>query len=345
MQNLKNFKFLQIGLGSMGKRRIRNLLYHGIKRKNISGFDPREDRCLEANKKYSIKAFSSFKEALKKIDADAYIISSPPDTHWPYFLHAARSKKHLFVEHPTTDRGYKELLRLMDGSFVAVPSCTLRFHPAVKIIKKIIDKKQIGEVISFQYHLGQYLPLWHPWEDFRKVYFSKKKTGACREMFAFELGWLSHALNLREISKILGLTEKLSDLDMSADDAYLAILKFKDGTVGNMTIELLSKKPFRTLRVIGSSGVLQWEWQDNEIKIFNAKSDNWKIIKLEKGKSEKNYVTTEDMYEEEIERFLCAIEKKCAYPFTFEENQRYLKVGFALEKSARTQRQCLLNKI
>lgn len=338
MQNLKNFNFLQIGLGSMGKRRIRNLLYHGIKKENISGFDPQKSRCLETNKKYGTETFSNYQKALKKTNPDAYIISSPPDTHWPYFLYAAKNKKHLFVEHPTTDRGYKELLGLMDGSFIAVPSCTLRFHPAVKMIKKIISEKQIGEIFSFQYHLSQYLPFWHPWEDFRKVYFSKKKTGACREMFAFELSWLSHALDLQRVSKILGFTEKLSDLDMSADDAYSAILKFKDGTVGNMTIDLLSRKPFRTLRIIGSGGVLQWEWQDDEIKIFNAKSNDWKIVKLKKGKSEKDYITTEDMYEEEIGHFLRAIEKKYPHPFTFEENQRYLQVLFALEKSAKTQR-------
>ena len=322
----------------MGKRRIRNLLFCGIKRENIFGFDPQEDRCLEASKKYGIKTFNGFKEAFKKANADAYIISSPPDTHWPYFLRAARNKKHIFVEHPTTDRGYKELLGLMDGSFVVAPSCTLRFHPAVKMIKKIIDKKQIGKTLLFQYHLGQYLPSWHPWEDFRKVYFSKKKTGACREMFAFELGWLSYALNLQGVSKVLGLTEKLSNLDMSADDVYSAILKFKGGVIGNMTVDLLSSKPFRTLRIIGTGGVLQWEWQDNEIKVSNEKSKNWKIIKLKKGKSEKNYVTTEDMYEEEIGHFLNAIEKGNAYPFTPKENQAYLKALFALEQSAKTQK-------
>jgi hypothetical protein len=56
------------------------------------------------------------------------------------------------------------------------------------------------------------------------------------------------------------------------------------------------------------------------------------------GKSEKDYVTTEEMYEEEIGHFLHAIEKRYPYPFTFEENLRYLKVLFALEKSAKTQR-------
>ena len=42
-------KFLVIGLGSMGKRRVRNLQY--LKAGEIIGFDLREDRCQETEKK------------------------------------------------------------------------------------------------------------------------------------------------------------------------------------------------------------------------------------------------------------------------------------------------------
>lgn len=343
MKSLKNFKFLVIGLGSMGKRRIRNLFYHNIKKENIIGFDSRKDRRAEAEKTYNIKTYKNFKEALK-INPDVYIISTPPDKHYIYFLQAAQNKKHLFVEHPVTDKGYEKLLSLTNGSFVAAPSCTLRFHPAVKLIKKIIEEKRIGKIFSFQYHLGQYLPSWHPWEDFRKVYFAKRNTGACREMFGFELVWLTFALKLGGISKIAGFTEKLSDLDMTADDRYSAVLKFKNKVSGNMVIDLISKKPFRTLRVIGFDGVLEWEWQENKIKIFKAKKINnnsdhkWQIIDLKKGKREKDYITTEDAYEEEMGYFLSAIQKKSKYPFTFKESLEYLKVVFALEKSAKLEK-------
>lgn len=176
MKKLKNFNFLQIGLGSMGKRRIRNLLFNDIKKENIFGFDIRKDRCQEVEKKYGIHTFGNFREALKQSNPRVFIISTPPDKHTKYFLYAARNKKHFFTEHPTTDKGYKELLKLDDGSFVAAPSCTLRFHPAIKTIKKMLDQKAIGKILSFQYHMGQYLPDWHPWEDYRDVYFFLKKN-------------------------------------------------------------------------------------------------------------------------------------------------------------------------
>jgi len=41
-------KFLVVGLGSIGKRHIKNLLKLKIKKQDIFGFDPREDRIKEA---------------------------------------------------------------------------------------------------------------------------------------------------------------------------------------------------------------------------------------------------------------------------------------------------------
>lgn len=326
----------------MGKRRIRNLVHHGVRPENIFGFDPRADRRLEAEQKHGITTFPSFKKAADVVKPDVYVISSPPDTHYPYFLHAARNKKHLFVEHPTTDKGYRELIGMSDGSFVTAPSSTMRFHPAIKQIKKIIAENKIGKILSFQYHLGMYLPDWHPWEDFRDVYFSKKKTGACREMFDFELIWLTDVLNLGKVGRVKGFTEKLSDLDMSADDHYSAILKFvnkdKSKTIGSIVIDLLARKPLRTLRVIGAKGVLDWEWQDNVIKVFDVEKKKHTVVELKKGRSEKQYVTTEDMYEEEIGHFLNAIKNKTPHPFSFTENWEYLKVLFALEKNARSKK-------
>lgn len=45
-------KFLVVGLGSIGKRRIRNLQY--IDAGEIIGFDLRADRCDETKEKFGI---------------------------------------------------------------------------------------------------------------------------------------------------------------------------------------------------------------------------------------------------------------------------------------------------
>ncbi len=334
MGNLKDFKFLVIGLGSMGKRRIRNLLYHGVKSENIFGFNPTAQRCRRVTKLFKIKTTTSFVKAIKDFKPNVFIISSPPNQHAKYILYALKNKIHFFVEHPTEVSGYQEVIN-DNTKLVKAPSCSLRYFPAIKQMKKIIDSNKIGKVLSFQYHLGQYLPDWHPWEDYRKVYFSKKATGACREMFAFELGWLGYLLGLKA-KQIFGFNKKLSNLNMSADDYYSALVKFNNNIIGSMVIDVLSRAPFRTLRINGSQGVLEWEWQDYKIKIYSAQTKKWKIIKIEKGRSEKNYISTEDMYEEEIKYFLDAIVGKHKYPFSFKDNYHYLKALLALEESDRT---------
>ena len=44
---IKNsLKILVVGLGSMGKRRIRNLQH--LNQNDVIGFDPRDDRCKES---------------------------------------------------------------------------------------------------------------------------------------------------------------------------------------------------------------------------------------------------------------------------------------------------------
>ncbi len=334
---MRKLKFLQVGLGSMGKRRIRCLLHWGVKPEQITGFDLDEKQCKAVENKYKIKTFTNFQEAMAVSQPDAFIISTPPNQHSKYFLCAAKNRKHFFVEHTTVENGYRALEPLLNGSFVAARSCTFRYFPAVKKINKLVNNDTIGKILSFQYHLGQYLPDWHPWEDYRKVYFSQKETGACREMFPFELTWLTNLFK-SDVARVTGLIGKLSDLDMPADDIYSAILQFKNSIVGNVVIDVLARTPFRTLRIIGSAGVIEWEWLNYTIRIFGVKDKKWQTIKLAKGENEKGYVNTEDMYHEEIKKFLDAIQGKIKYPYSFREDWKNLKTLFALEKSAKTGR-------
>ncbi len=332
-----NHRFLQVGLGSMGKRRIRNLLFHGVLPEQIIGFDFSPERCQEVLEKHGVRAFTSYDEAEKEADPDVVIISTPPNLHHDYFLAAAKKKRHFFVEVTTSDAGYDELKPLLDSSFVAAPSCTFRYFPAIKKIKELVVAGSVGKVLSFHYHLGQYLPDWHPWEDYRQVYFAQKETGACREMYGYELIWLTDLLG-STVKKVTGFAGKLSDLDMTADDSYLSVVEFKSGVVGTLSIDVIARAPFRTLRLLGTDGVLDWEWQNYTIKIYSASTKEWTTISLKPGEQEKNYVTTEDMYQEEMLHFLDAIDGKQPYPYSFDEDRQVLRTLYALEESSKDQK-------
>ncbi|MEK7084799.1 MAG: Gfo/Idh/MocA family oxidoreductase [Patescibacteria group bacterium] len=320
-------KFFIVGLGSMGKRRIRNLFANG--EKDIIGFDIRADRNEEAKQKYGIRIVDF--SHTKPEDFDALIISTSPEAHGNYIRYAIQHRKHFFIEHPTNDDGYADIFA-DPAPTVKAPSCTMRFYTPIVMIKKLLDAGRIGKVLAFQYQMGQYLPDWHPWEDYRTVYFSKKETSACREMLPFELTWLNWLMGSR-VADISGTIKKVSDLDMDADDVVLATVRYGNGILGNILIDVISRKPVRTLRVLGSDGVLDWERFDHEIKIFHADSKTEEIIPVPKGNPETGYVNEEEMYVEEMKAFLDAIAGRAPYPYTFEENLSSLNALFQLVKN------------
>lgn len=313
----------------MGRRRIRNLQING--EKDIIGFDILPERGKEAEKKYGIRVIKDFKEISNK-DFDVIIISTPPDKHGDYIRFALKNKKHFFVEHPTKSDGYKDILRNKNLNIVKAPSCTMRFYRPIKMIRELLRSNRIGKILAFQYHMGQYLPDWHPWEDYRKVYFSKKETSACREMLPFELIWLNWLMNSSAVD-INGTITKISDLEMDADDIILANIRYKNKILGNIIIDVISRKPFRTLRVLGSHGVLDWERFDSVIRVYNAKSKITDVIDVPKGHPEKGYVNEEEMYNDEIKAFLDAVYGKAKYPFSFKENLVNLKMLETLMRS------------
>ena len=117
---------------------------------------------------------------------------------------------------------------------------------------------------------------------------------------------------------------------MEADDIALATLKYKNGIYGNVVIDVISRKPFRTLRISGSNGVLEWERFENMIRLYDATLKTSTLHPVPKGNPEASYVNEEEMYNDEIKAFLDGIYGKAPYPYTFEENLFNLQALFHL---------------
>lgn len=314
----------------MGKRRTRNL--RCLRAGEIIGFDPRADRRKEAEEKCKIKTFSDFDEAMAQ-DPDALVISTPPDLHVKYAMVAAKKDKHFFTEANVVDEGVDELIALCkDKKIVAAPSCTMRFHPAVKKIKELVDGGVVGKPLALTHHCGQYLPDWHPWEDYRKFYVAKKATGAAREIVPFELVWLTWVLG--DVDEISCFKGKLSKLDVKIDDAYQVIMRFRNGVLGHMLIDVIARAPHRVFRLLGEEGVIEWDWGSKVVRVFTAKDKKWAKYPVGEGKPEKGYTVGEKMYIEEMDQFLRAIKGKGKYPYTLEEDKKILAILYAAERSS-----------
>jgi len=325
-------KFLIVGLGSMGKRRIRNLQY--LKAGKIIGFDTREDRAKDAEEKYNIQAFTDFEEAMGQ-NPDALIISTPPDLHVKYALAAAKNNKHFFTEASVVDEGMNELIATCEGKqIVAAPSCTMRFNPSIKRIRELIDGGAIGNPLLFTYHSGQYLPDWHPWEDYRKFYVAKKETGAAREIVSFELVWLTWIFG--SVDTISCFKGRTGILDADIDDFYQVIMEFKNGLSGHLQVDVVSRVADRSCKIFGEEGVIFWNWGEN-VKVYEAKNKNWDEYPEKTGTSVEGYSEKikEEPYIEEMNSFIMATKREQKYPYTLEEDRVVLRLLNAAEESSK----------
>ncbi|MDE6927475.1 MAG: hypothetical protein K2P06_01985, partial [Muribaculaceae bacterium] len=62
------------------------------------------------------------------------------------------------------------------------------------------------------YHVGQYLPEWHPWENYQDFFVGDKRTNGCREIMAIEFPWLIETFG--EIREVSVLHDKMSHLNI-----------------------------------------------------------------------------------------------------------------------------------
>jgi len=123
-------KFLVIGLGSMGKRRIRCLKALG--ENDIIGFDIRKDRCEEVERKYGIKTFSDFQQAEKE-NPDVFIISVPSNFHHFYAMKAYEHKKHFFTESNFLSEGIDDLIKIEEEGGIFQPEYSVKTHEEMYI--------------------------------------------------------------------------------------------------------------------------------------------------------------------------------------------------------------------
>jgi predicted dehydrogenase len=331
-------KFLIIGLGSMGKRRIRNL--QSLGKTAIYGFDISEEKRKESEEKYQIKTFTNLSDAFSQ-NPDAIIISTSPEAHYQYADLAIKKNIPFFTELNLISEGLKEIVvRGEQKNIIMASSYDMRNIESIKKIKELINDNKIGKVTSFSYHVGQYLPDWHPWEDYRKFFGAKKETNACIELIPGEINWLQWIFG--DIESVTSLNGKFSNLEIDAPDTYQIILKFKKGLLGHYLVDIVSRYPYREIKIIGTEGTILWDHNKKIVKLFTAKDKLWKEFRESDGKIEEGYLHKEEPYIEEIRNFISALEKNKKYPYLLSQELENLKVLDAIKTSINNKKEIKL---
>ncbi len=323
-------KVLQLGLGSMGKRRVRNMQALGIK--DIVGYDLREDRRVEARKKYGIVTVDKLTGDLLS-GREAYIISTPPGSHNDCIKLALKYRKPAFVEASVLREGLLGFDREAKRRNVRImPSCTFRFHPAIKLIKSLVRGGKFGKICNFSYHMGQYLPDWHPWESIKDYYVSKRSTSGGREMVPYELTWIVDMMGMPK--SIFGYKGGNHDMGVDIDDTYAIAMNFK-GFQGTLLVDVVSRFATRSVIINLEKAQIRWNWEDKAVKLYDAAKKKWQKCKYLKGAAAKGYNLNivEDMYVEELSTFFNAVRTGKPFPNTLKEDVMMLSILEASENS------------
>jgi predicted dehydrogenase len=316
----------------MGKRRIRNLTHLGAG--ELMGFDLREDRRAEVAETFGIETFGDFDEALAA-KPDALVISTPPGLHMQYARAAVDNGMHFFAEADTVSEGMEDVARIAaEKGLVAAPSCTMRFHPSVKKIKELLAAGAIGEVMTFTHHCGQYLPDWHPWEDYRTFYVARRESGACREIVPFELVWLNWLMG--DVDTVVGMKDKRTDLEADIDDVYHLLMRYENGILGHLLVDVVARAPVRAVRILGSDGTLEWRASEKTVRVYSADEKTWTDYSEPEAEVVEGYseMSVEGMYIEEMDAFARACRGEKGYPFSLQEDERILNVLYDSERSS-----------
>ncbi|MFA7269346.1 MAG: Gfo/Idh/MocA family oxidoreductase [Sterolibacterium sp.] len=325
-------KFLVVGLGSMGKRRVRNL--QALDVATIAGFDVRDDRVKEATERYGIRGYQNFSLALEEFAPDALVISTGPAEHMDYAWTAFQHRIPCFIEASVVhaDRILALHQAAEEKGVIMAPSCTMRYFPGPRKVKELIAAGAIGKPLYFNYQTGQYLPDWHPWENVADYYVSRRETGGCREIVPFELAWLNDVFG--EPEPLALVKAKLGDIDADIDDVYHCLLRFPGGVIGNMTVDVLSRPTStRELRIIGSEGQIVFSADSKEVRHIRLGADDWIHHHLAEGTVEAQYINPEEPYIAEMADFIAAA-RECRqdrFPNTLLDDYKVLNILQRLE--------------
>ena len=271
-------KILQIGLGSMGKRRIRCLKENGVK--EIIAFDVNEKRREEVREKYRVAVFGSFGEAISS-NPDAVIISVPGYLHMEYIKKAVMNGKHVFVEVPfsLTNEGIDEIKKMTaDKKLVVAPGCQLLFHPPTITLKEWVKSEEFGKLLHVSYSMGTYLPDWHPYESITSFYASDmSKGGGNLDVIAQELVWLSWIVGSK-IKNVTSRIGKIGDLLLANNtpDHIELIVEYENDLMMNLHFDVNDRTHESYIRFAGENETAVWSKSAfNELKLYNAKKGEW----------------------------------------------------------------------
>jgi predicted dehydrogenase len=187
-------------------------------------------------------------------------------------------------------------------------------------IKEILDHGAVGRPVSSRAHWGEYLPNWHPWEDYRKSYSARADMGGGVALT------LSHPLDylrwlMGEAEVLWSAGKKASDLEIEVEDLAEFQLKFANGAFGSVHLDYFQQPAVHTLEIICTQGTIRWDNADGAVSVYHSKDTQWQVYPTPEG-YDRNI-----MFMDEMRHFIQVVKREADPLCTLEDGIRAMQLA------------------
>ena len=317
-------KVVVIGLGSMGKRRIR-LIKKINENVEVCGVDGNLERCKAASELYGIKTYTSIAEVNSKDEISCAFVCTSPLSHADIIQECLSNYWHVFTElNLVTDKYEENIALAKKNNCELFLSSTFFYQDEVIYMKKRIGDKQN---LNYIYHIGQYLPDWHPWENYKDFFVGNQRTNGCREIMAIEFPWLLNTFG--QVKEYSVISDKMSELNINYNDNYMIQLVHENGRKGVLIVDVVSPKAVRTLEVYGENFYTSWDGTPEGLMEFNQETKETEVVELYDNIDHMegySAFVVENAYQNEIQEFFDVLDGKKVQQYGFEKDMEILQL-------------------
>lgn len=259
------------GVGSIGARHIRNLREIGFD--DIILYRRDGSKIIEEFK--TLPSFTNIESALQTNPSIAFICN-PTALHLETAIACAKSGCHLFIEKPlgSSLEGVPQLQEVLrqTGKKCYV-GYMMKFHPCVKKIEEWMQEGVVGELIHGTFHWGEYLPNWHPYEDYRFSYAGLKGMGGGPVLT------LSHDIDLAmhlfgSVEHFLCMGNNNSDLEVDTEHLVTVLMRFEGGATASLNLNYLENPPRRIINILGNKCKIDFDYYRSKVTLYNQRDAN-----------------------------------------------------------------------
>lgn len=333
-------KILLVGLGAIGQRHLRNLCtilgpgteflayrVRGLKHALTGALTVRADADIE--QEFGLRVSRELDAALAE-KPDCAFICNPSSLHVQAATAAAKAGCHLFIEKPLSHsmEGVRELeAAIHQRGTVAMVGFQFRFHPGLAAVKRLIDEQAIGRIVHAHAHWGEFLPGWHPYEDFKSGYAARADLGGgviltlCHPLDY--LRWL-----VGEVEAVQAMTASVGGFGLDVEDTADIMLRFRSGCVGSVHLDYVQRPPAHWLQITGERGVIRWDNADGVVHTGQTDAGAWTTLAPPDG------FDRNSMFLAEARHFMDAVAGRANVAVGLDDGIRALELALAARESA-----------